>query len=383
MNNDPWGGSELLWSKTALRLLRAGHTVTASVPGWPQRVPQVVALMKAGVKIQERRLSPDLLPPKTLKRVTLMMFDPFIRQTFRKRIIRWLTQVSPDLICISNGSYADNMPLLEILMGSGFPYVTVAHANAEHLWPDDQRARIILELYRNARRTFFVSKGNRRLLETQLGVHLTNAEVIRNPFNVHRDAAPAWPAASEPVSLACVARLDPSAKGQDILLHVLAREVWRSRPIRVSFYGKGRCEESLRRLADRLQLQEHVRFCGHVDNIENVWATHHALILPSRFEGLPLAIVEAMHCGRPAIVTDVAGNAELIEAGVTGFVAEAATEEHLHAALERAWDQRQNWQQIGAAAACAIRELVPADAVGDFAQKLLDLVAPGQRRNER
>jgi len=90
-----------------------------------------------------------------------------------------------------------------------------------------------------------------------------------------------------------------------------------------------------------------------------------------------------MHCGRPAIVTDVAGNAELIEAGVTGFVAEAATEEHLHAALERAWDQRQNWQQIGAAAACAIRELVPADAVGDFAQKLLDLAAPGQRRNAR
>jgi glycosyltransferase involved in cell wall biosynthesis len=383
MNNDPWGGSEFLWSETALRLLRAGHTVTASVSGWPQRVSQVAALMKAGVKIQERRLTPDLLPSRTLKRVALMMFDPFIRQTFRKQIMCWLTQVNPDLICISNGSYADNTPLLEILMGSGFPYVTVAHANAEHLWPDDQRARIILELYRNARRTFFVSKGNRRLLETQLGVQLTNAEVIRNPFNVRRDAAPAWPANSEPVSLACVARLDPSAKGQDILLHVLAREVWRSRPIRVSFYGKGRCEESLRRLADRLQLQDQVRFCGHVDNIENVWATHHALILPSRFEGLPLAIVEAMHCGRPAIVTDVAGNAELIEAGVTGFVAEAATEEHLHAALERAWDQRQNWQQIGAAAACAIRELVPADAVGDFAQKLLDLAAPGQRRNAR
>jgi len=31
MNNDPWGGSEFLWSETALRLLRAGHTVTANV----------------------------------------------------------------------------------------------------------------------------------------------------------------------------------------------------------------------------------------------------------------------------------------------------------------------------------------------------------------
>jgi glycosyltransferase involved in cell wall biosynthesis len=130
-------------------------------------------------------------------------------------------------------------------------------------------------------------------------------------------------------------------------------------------------------LADRLQLQERVRFCGHIDNIESVWATHHALVLPSRYEGLPLAVVEAMHCGRPTIVTNVAGNAEIIEDGVTGFVAEAATEQHLHAALQRAWDQRQNWQKIGAAAAKAIKESVPADPAGDFAQSLLKLTGTG------
>jgi glycosyltransferase involved in cell wall biosynthesis len=372
MNNDPWGGSEYLWSEAALRLMRAGHTVAASVPGWPRRVPQIAALMKAGLKIEERRMTPDQLPPRSLKRVGLLMLDPFIRQAFRRQFARWLAKAAPDLVCISNGSFADNMPLLESCMAAGFPYVTVAHANAEHLWPDDTRARIILELYRRARRTFFVSKANCRLLETQLGVQLPNAGIIRNPFNVSRDAAPPWPANSEPVSLACVARLDPSAKGQDILLNVLARDVWRSRPIQVSFFGKGRCEEGLRRLTNRLQLQEKVKFCGNTNDIEGVWATHHALILPSRFEGLPLAIVEAMHCGRPAIVTDVAGNAEIVEDGVTGFVAAAPTERHLHEALERAWEQRQNWQTIGAVAARAIREIVPADAVGDFTQKLLD-----------
>ena len=382
MNNDPWGGSEYLWSEAALRLVRAGHTVAASVPGWPRRAPQIAALMKAGVKVKERRITPDQLPPRSLKRVAMLVFDPFIRQAFRQEFAGWLAQTAPDLVCISNGSYADNMPVLESCMAAGFPYVTVAHANAEHLWPDDGRARIILELYRNARRAFFVSKANCRLLETQLGVQLTNAGIIRNPFNVRRDAAPPWPAHSEPVSLACVARLDPSAKGQDLLLNVLARDVWRPRPIRVSFFGQGRCEEGLRRLANRLQLQEKVNFCGSTNDIEGIWATHHALVLPSRFEGLPLAIVEAMHCGRPAIVTDVAGNAEIVQDGATGFVAEAPTERHLHEAMERAWNQRQNWQKIGAAAARAIRELVPADAVGDFTQTLLDAAMDRPPTNE-
>jgi glycosyltransferase involved in cell wall biosynthesis len=305
------------------------------------------------------------------------MFDPFIRQAFRRRFAGWLAQKAPDLICISNGSCADDIPLLEICMRAGFPYVILAQANAEQLWPDDQRARMLLDLYRNARRSFFVSNSNQRLLETQLGVQLTNAEIVRNPFNVRREAAPAWPPTNGLVSLACIGRLDPGAKGQDILLNVLARDVWRARPIRVSFFGKGRSEEGLRRLAERLQLQKRVRFCGHIDNIESVWATHHALVLPSRYEGLPLAIVEAMHCGRPAIVTDVAGNAEIVEDGVTGFVAEAATEHHFHLALDRAWNQLQNWQKIGAAAAAAIKELVPADPAGDFAQKLLKLAEAG------
>ena len=56
-----------------------------------------------------------------------------------------------------------------------------------------------------------------------------------------------------------------------------------------------------------------------------IWAEHHALVLPSRFEGMPLVVVEAMLCGRPCIVTDVGGNAELIRDGINGFLAKAPT----------------------------------------------------------
>src|SRR6266516_2159815 len=133
-------------------------------------------------------------------------------------------------------------------------------------------------------------------------------------------------------------RVSP-AKGQDILFHVLASDKWRDRPVTVSLFGKGPMERGLRRLASRLGLEGRVRFCEYASEIEELWASHHALVLPSRYEGMPIALVEAMLCGRPAIVTDVAGHTELLKDGISGFVAAAPTVQHLDDAMERAWER--------------------------------------------
>jgi glycosyltransferase involved in cell wall biosynthesis len=365
-----WGGSEMLWSDAALRLMQAGHAVSANVSGWRERPRQISALMAAGISVKERGFLPVTVRPELLRKACVSL----VRRGGLRAFLRRLKQAPPDLICISSGSPADDVQMINLCVRSGVPYVLVTQANAENLWPNDISAGQMIDIFQGARRAYFVSQSNLRLLETQLGVELSNAEVIRNPFNVRWEANPPYPDSGEVVRLACVGRLDPSAKGQDLLLQVLASERWRSRPVEVSFYGTGPMEAGLRRLTERLGLMERVRFCGHENDIERVWATHQALVLPSRFEGLPLAIVEAMLCGRPVIVTDVAGNAELVEDGVTGFVAEAPTVRHLQEAMERAWTRRQEWANIGMAAARAIRERIPADPAAEFARKLLALI---------
>jgi hypothetical protein len=70
-----------------------------------------------------------------------------------------------------------------------------------------------------------------------------------------------------------------------------------------------------------------------------------------------------------------AGNSEVFEDDVTGFVAEAATRRHLHAAMERAWASRDRWEEIGVAAASAIRKLIPGNPARVFASRLLELIA--------
>nr|WP_242026932.1 glycosyltransferase [Leptolyngbya sp. FACHB-17] len=178
-----------------------------------------------------------------------------------------------------------------------------------------------------------------------------------------------WRPTDEGFKLACVGRINPISKGQDILFEVLRSSKWKNRPLTVTLFGGGEHTETLKRLKTLWELHN-IEFGQFTSNIEEIWATHHGLILPSRYEGLPLVVVEAMLCGRMCIVTDVAGNTELVEDNVNGFVAKAPIPELLDEALERAWQQREFWYEMGQAAAHKVREVIPPDPIAVFAQDL-------------
>ena len=174
---------------------------------------------------------------------------------------------------------------------------------------------------------------------------------------------------TEELALACVGRLDVISKGQDVLLQVLGLPHWKERKVRLSVIGTGPNERVLRRMAERLGLTN-VEFVGHQNDIEEIWSQHHALVLPSRFEGMPLTVVEAMLCGRPCIVTDVGGNRELVRDGINGFIAKAPTVELLDEAMNRAWENRARLKEMGRVAAKDVRQFVSRDPGEDLAREL-------------
>jgi glycosyltransferase involved in cell wall biosynthesis len=223
-----------------------------------------------------------------------------------------------------------------------------------------------------ARRCYFVSKANQHLLEKQIACELSNAEVVFNPFNVDRDQSVPWPELGLDceLRLACVGRLHPPSKGQDILLEALANPVWAARNWRLTLYGDGPMKEGLQRLVQRFGLQDRVVFAGFVAGVERIWAENHVLVLPSRYEGLPLVMVEAMLCARPVVATDVAGHSEIVEDGITGFLADAPRVASIAGVLEKLWSHRHNLKQMGEAGAKRIRAHVPADPAKVFSQKL-------------
>ena len=287
----------------------------------------------------------------------------------RKREFRRILRNRPDLVVISQGDNNSGLDWMSFCQQADLPFVVIVQCNTEAWWPGDVVTGDLARAYCAARKVYCVSQNNLEMLEHQIGEPLSNGLVVRNPYNVSPERPPPWPAETAGWRLACVARLDPKAKGQDLLFQVLSRPRWQERSVEVNLYGTGPCEGNLRRLAEHLKLKM-VRFRGHVSNITAIWEQNHLLLLPSRAEGLPLALVEAMWCGRPAVVTDIGGNCELCVDGETGFVAAAPSVALLEQTMEVAWARRGEWQRMGNAALSHVAQLISTDPIGDFSRQL-------------
>ena len=362
MDGAPWGGSEELWGGTALSLAgKAAWTVCINVARWPEAPKMISQLAAAGASVT-RRTRRNTLSQKAARRV------------LGETAYKWLDTQRPDFAVISQGGNTDGVDWMLECARRGIPYACIAQMANDGHWMPYETMKQNAAAYSQAKACFFVSQANLELTERQIACRLPQASVVRNPFHVSYDANPTWPAEDETFKLACVGRLTPNAKGQDLILDVFSQEKWRQRPIEVTLYGSGPCRESIAALAEMLDVTV-VRFGGFESHIENIWATHHALILPSRFEGLPLSVVEAMLCGRVCIVTDIAGNAELLTDNETGFVAAAPSARSLDEALERAWQKRTEWKLMGQAAREQVRSLVPTDPIAQFVKALSEVIS--------
>ena len=87
----------------------------------------------------------------------------------------------------------------------------------------------------------------------------------------------------------------------------------------------------------------------YTENLAEFWANKELFLLPSRFEGLAVAMVEAMGFGRPVIRTPFGGTEEWMQEGVNGWICPEATTEALTRTLRRAIQQREKWQEMGLA----------------------------------
>lgn len=341
-----WGAAEELWYRTVVSARDFGVQPLVSVKAWPADPDAIRHLSSLEISLDRRQ---------SLQDTSL------------------LTTVDADLVLISLPDVFQGLPWMTACRKRGLPYATVTHYTAEFEWPDDSIRELLAEGYRHARRSFFVSRASRLLTERQIALRLENAETVRCPYKVPYLSDLPWPEERNGLSLACVARLDPEDKGQDLIFEVLSRPHWRRRPISVTLFGAGRFQRSLQAQLGYWGI-ENVRFGGYCTDVTSIWREHHGLILASRAEGLPAAIVEAMLCGRVCLVTDVGGNAELIRDGETGFVARFSRSDELDNALQHLWQRRADLQAMGRRAQDEVRLLVPENPAAVFCQRLVSLL---------
>ena len=153
-----------------------------------------------------------------------------------------------------------------------------------------------------------------------------------------------------------VARLVPQ-KGIDVLIRALAQTSGAAQDWTLTLVGDGPEREALERQVLQAGLDEKVHFLGFRSDPQTSLLQAGVFVLPSRYEGMPNALLEAMAVGLAVVVTDASpGPLEVVEAGVSGLVVPSDEPAALADALDRLAAQPQLRERLGAAAREALRQ---------------------------
>ncbi len=176
--------------------------------------------------------------------------------------------------------------------------------------------------------TIAVSESTKRYLITEKRLDPGKVVVICNGRNLN--GSPADPAylgclreklglvTGRPV-IGVFARLEEQ-KGHRFLLDALPEVLGRVGAVRVLMVGDGRLRPAMEKRVEELGLTENVTFTGYREDAIQLMALCDLVVLPSLYEGMPLAPIEAAVLGKAVVATAVEGTGEVIADGLTGIL---------------------------------------------------------------
>jgi len=174
-----------------------------------------------------------------------------------------------------------------------------------------REARVVLYVTQQALQARYPCRAGAPGRAEVVGHAVSDVEMGSSAFASHEPREEG----QRPWELVCVAAMDQPYKGLDVLLRAMAARTRKGDALSLTLLGDGPERPSLERLAAELGLASSVHFKGWVTAGASVQAHLDAadlFVLPSRVEGLPRALIEAMGRGLPCVATAVGGIPELL-----------------------------------------------------------------------
>lgn len=151
-----------------------------------------------------------------------------------------------------------------------------------------------------------------------------------------------------------VGRLEEQ-KGIDVLLIAASIVLHDHRDCHFLIVGDGCDRDALESQAARLGITNSVHFVGQRTDVPSLLKASSVFVLPSRWEGMSNALLEAMAAGLPVVATAVEGSTELVRSGETGFLVPAGRSEDLAIALRCTFSDAGRWRTMADAAQTIVR----------------------------
>lgn len=154
-------------------------------------------------------------------------------------------------------------------------------------------------------------------------------------------------------------------KGHCYLIEAMASIVPKHPDVHVLFIGDGELREALQAQVERLGLGDHIHFLGNRHDVPALLAAGDSFVLPSLWEGLPMALLEAMATGLPIVATEVSGTVQVMTSNDTGILVPPGDAQRLAQAIEQLLTDPIRAQAMGAAARRRVKEEFSAQKQAD------------------
>ncbi len=258
------------------------------------------------------------------------------------RLRKLLSASNPDIVHV-------HMPPAELytrvaLIGHGSTTLIITKHNDERFCAFPGHAALGRWVVRRARHVIAISDAVNRYVRQYLRVE--SSQIATVAYGI--DSAPfigidltactrlkkEWGCSEDTWVIGTIARLVPQ-KGIDVLLKAYA--LYRSKathPSRLVIVGTGFLEQTLKQLADRLQIASYVVWAGFREDIPLVINTFDLFALTSQYEGFGLVLLEAMAAGKPVVATRVSAIPEVVQVGTTGMLCDPGASEQVAATFQ-------------------------------------------------
>ena len=177
------------------------------------------------------------------------------------------------------------------------------------------------------------------------GVDIGRLDALRNEANVHKIKQQLSIGEGVPV-IGCFARLEP-VKGHAFLFKAFEKLLRVQPDIICLLAGDGPLKKDLESLAFKLGIHRNIRFLGWREDIQHLHALIDLLVLPSKKEGIPRTVMEAMAASNPVVATDVPGTREIVKDQHTGILVPYGDEQAMCDAISKIIKDREKANRYG------------------------------------
>jgi glycosyltransferase involved in cell wall biosynthesis len=366
MNGTAWGGSEELWYRAALYAANNGYQVACALYEWEEKQKKIAELESHGIKVYR-------LPNKGRKKENFFQKWQYKLVTKLKlaAYVRHLPVEDYDCVVMSQGGFEVAEKPWKHLYKRLHNYALLFHNYNEHQQFKPAKAHLLKQWVQNASVNLVAAGRIQTVLEEKLQIAMPNTEVLRNPITfLPPGAVTPYPSLQPAPIFVILAALEVDRKAQDHLIKALAAPQWKERAWQLHLYGKGKDKRMLQSLIEQHQLEDKIFLKGHTTDVKACLQKAHLVLQITHIDAMPLSVVEAMAMSRPVIVSPVGDMPEWINDEVNGWISKDASTEAITAVLEKAWQNKNRWKEMGEQSFALFKQEYPVQPEAYFLQQL-------------